>query len=237
MPSRTNLSGIFCSDDANNRYLTRGTTLKREADKLSRSDQTIAVVTATHAILYFMSAFACDDQSRKLRGKLQLHENWKSTSEFIVWVINLQKDNNETELEGLWYVTRQAQLMIVINCMRYVINVYTKVNFASSAVAKSRLNDNVSKTIKDKLNQTSNFGKFGMNLKRTILQSQKLGEWVKVNFQKLFCGTSSLRRGSKGNTGERRRPLLTRESLEQNIVFLWVLEVVSLKPLDLHNLF
>jgi hypothetical protein len=79
--------------------------LKREADKLSRSDQTVAAVTATHAILYFMSAFACDDQSRKLRGKLQLHENWKSTSDFIVWVINLQKDNNESELEGLWYVS------------------------------------------------------------------------------------------------------------------------------------
>lgn len=78
--------------------------MKREADKLSRSDQTVAAVTATHAILYFMSAFACDDQSRKLRGKLQLHDNWKSTSEFIVWVINLQKDNNEIELEGLWYL-------------------------------------------------------------------------------------------------------------------------------------
>jgi len=217
--------------------LTRGTTLKREADKLSRSDPTVAAVTATHAILYFMSAFACDDQSRKLRGKLQLHENWKSTSEFIVWVINLQKDNNETELEGLWYVARRAQLMIVTNSMRYVINVYTKVNFVSSAAVKSPLNDNVSRTIKDKSNQTSNFGKFGMNLKLTIPQSQRLGGWDKVSFQKLFCVTNSLRHGSKGNTGERRKSLLTRESLEQNIGFRWVLEVVSLKLLDLHNLF
>jgi len=87
------------------RYLARGTNLKREADKLSRTDQTAAAVTATHAILYFMSAFACDDQSRKLRGKLQLHENWKSTSEFITWVINLLRDNNEDHLEGLWYYT------------------------------------------------------------------------------------------------------------------------------------
>ena len=86
-----------------NRYLARGTSLKREADKLSRTDPVTAAVTASHAILYFMSAFACDDQSRKLRGKLQLHENWKSTSEFIIWVINLQKDHNEHELEGLWY--------------------------------------------------------------------------------------------------------------------------------------
>jgi len=211
--------------------------LKREADKLSRSDPTVAAVTATHAILYFMSAFACDDQSRKLRGKLQLHENWKSTSEFIVWVINLQKDNNETELEGLWYVARRAQLMIVTNSMRYVINVYTKVNFVSSAAVKSPLNDNVSRTIKDKSNQTSNFGKFGMNLKLTIPQSQRLGGWDKVSFQKLFCVTNSLRHGSKGNTGERRKSLLTRESLEQNIGFRWVLEVVSLKLLDLHNLF
>jgi hypothetical protein len=217
--------------------LTRGTTLKREADKLSRSDPTVAAVTATHAILYFMSAFACDDQSRKLRGKLQLHENWKSTSEFIVWVINLQKDNNETELEGLWYVARRAQLMIVTNSMRYVINVYTKVNFVSSAAVKSPLNDNVSRTIKDKSNLTSNFGKFGMNLKLTIPQSQRLGGWDKVSFQKLFCVTNSLRHGSKGNTGERRKSLLTRESLEQNIGFRWVLEVVSLKLLDLHNLF
>jgi hypothetical protein len=84
------------------RYLARGTSLKREADRLSRTDHTAAAVTATHAILYFMLAFACDDQSRKLRGKLQVHENWKSTSEFVLWVINLEKDNNENELEGLW---------------------------------------------------------------------------------------------------------------------------------------
>jgi len=75
--------------------------LKREADKLSRSDPITAAVIATRAILYFISAFACDDQGRKLRGKLALHENWKSTSEFIVWVINHQKDKNEPELEGL----------------------------------------------------------------------------------------------------------------------------------------
>jgi len=85
------------------RYLTRGTALKREADKLSRNDHTTATVTATHAILYFMSAFACDDLSRKLQGKLQVHENWKSTSEFILWVINLQKESDEPELEGLWH--------------------------------------------------------------------------------------------------------------------------------------
>lgn len=85
------------------RYLARGTALKREADKLSRNDYTTATVTATHAILYFMSAFACDDLSRKLQGKLQVHENWKSTSEFILWVINLQKESDEPELEGLWY--------------------------------------------------------------------------------------------------------------------------------------
>jgi hypothetical protein len=84
------------------RYLSRGTTLKREADKLSRSDHTTATVTATHAILYFISAFAYDDMSRKLQGKLQVHENWKSTSDFILWVINLQKDSSEPELEGLW---------------------------------------------------------------------------------------------------------------------------------------
>lgn len=84
------------------RYLSRGTTLKREADKLSRNDPTTATVTATHAILYFISAFACDDMSRKLQGKLQVHENWKSTSDFILWVINLQKDSSEPELEGLW---------------------------------------------------------------------------------------------------------------------------------------
>lgn len=84
------------------RYLARGTSLKREADRLSRTDHTMAAVTATHAILYFMLAFACDDQSRKLRGKLQVHENWKTTSEFVLWVINLEKDNSEIELEGLW---------------------------------------------------------------------------------------------------------------------------------------
>jgi hypothetical protein len=84
------------------RYLSRGTALKREADKLSRNDPTTATVTATHAILYFISAFACDDMSRKLQGKLQVHENWKSTSDFILWVINLQKDSSEPELEGLW---------------------------------------------------------------------------------------------------------------------------------------
>jgi len=85
------------------RYIAEGTTLKREADKLSRTNPTTAAIVATQAILYFMSAFACDDQSRKMRGKLQLHENWKSTSEFILWVINLQKEHHETELEGLWY--------------------------------------------------------------------------------------------------------------------------------------
>ena len=53
-----------------------------------------------------MSAFACDDQARKLRGKLQVQDNWKSTSDFVLWVINLQKDNNENELEGLWYSIR-----------------------------------------------------------------------------------------------------------------------------------
>jgi hypothetical protein len=88
---------------SNRRYLARGTSLKREADKLNRKDPITAAVTATHAVLYFMSAFACDDQSRKLRGKLQMHENWKTTSNFIVWVISLQKDSNENELEGLWY--------------------------------------------------------------------------------------------------------------------------------------
>lgn len=75
--------------------------MKREADKLSRTDATAAAIVATQAILYFMSAFACDDQSRKIKGKLQLHENWKSTAEFILWVINLQKEHRETELEGL----------------------------------------------------------------------------------------------------------------------------------------
>lgn len=76
--------------------------MKREADKSSRSDPVLAVVIATHAILYFISAFSCDDSSRKIRGKLALHENWKTTSEFIVWVINLVRDTKETELEGLW---------------------------------------------------------------------------------------------------------------------------------------
>ena len=101
--SQINLKGVERCDCSDGRYLARGTGLKREAVKLSRTDQTTAAVTATHAILYFMSAFACDDQSRKLRGKLQVQDNWKSTSEFILWVINLQKDNNENELEGLWY--------------------------------------------------------------------------------------------------------------------------------------
>jgi hypothetical protein len=95
----------------NNRSLARGTALKREADKLSRSDPITAAVIATRAILYFISAFACDDQGRKLRGKLALHENWKSTSEFIVWVINHQKDKNEPELEGLWYHRTTSRLI------------------------------------------------------------------------------------------------------------------------------
>ena len=101
--SQINLKGVSQRYYTDNRYLARGTGLKREADKLSRADQITAAVTATHAILYFMSAFACDDQARKLRGKLQVQDNWKSTSDFISWVINLQKDNNENELEGLWY--------------------------------------------------------------------------------------------------------------------------------------
>jgi hypothetical protein len=84
--------------------LTKGTSLKREADKSSRSDPVLAAVIATHAILYFISAFSCDDSSRKIRGKLALHENWKTTCEFIVWVINLVRDTKETELEGLWYI-------------------------------------------------------------------------------------------------------------------------------------
>jgi hypothetical protein len=50
-----------------------------------------------------MLAFACDDKVRKLRGKLQQIEYWKTTSDFIQWVINLQKEHGETELEGLWY--------------------------------------------------------------------------------------------------------------------------------------
>lgn len=93
-----------CWHVTDGRYLTKGTSLKREADKSSRSDPILAAVTATHAILYFVSAFSCDDASRKLRGKLAQHENWKTTSEFIVWVINLMRDTKETELEGLWYV-------------------------------------------------------------------------------------------------------------------------------------
>jgi hypothetical protein len=104
MRLRTNLKGMKrYGPPLMDRYLTRGTSLKREADKLSRTDQTTAAVMSTQAILYFLLAFACDDQSRKLQGKLQAHENWKSTSEFIFWVISLQKDINETELEGLWY--------------------------------------------------------------------------------------------------------------------------------------
>jgi hypothetical protein len=102
-PFTKSLKGIFIVNYDNNRSLARGTALKREADKLSRSDPITAAVIATRAVLYFISAFACDDQGRKLRGKLALHENWKSTSEFIVWVINHQKDKNEPELEGLWY--------------------------------------------------------------------------------------------------------------------------------------
>ena len=105
-PSQINLKGAARCYRTDDRYLARGTSLKREADKLSRTDQTTAAVTATHAILYFMSAFACDDQARKLRGKLQVQDNWKSTSDFILWVINLQKDNSENELEGLWYAVR-----------------------------------------------------------------------------------------------------------------------------------
>jgi hypothetical protein len=86
------------------RYLKRGTSLKREADKLSRGSEQTAVIIATQAIQYFMMAFACDDQARNLRGKLPQIEYWKTTADFIQWVINLQKERNETELEGLWYV-------------------------------------------------------------------------------------------------------------------------------------
>ena len=96
--------------------------MKREADKLSRTDHISAAITATNAALYFMSAFACDDRARQLRGKLPMHENWKSTSEFILWVINLQKDKNENHLEGLWYTPLSDKGLQVINYMQYVIS-------------------------------------------------------------------------------------------------------------------
>ena len=76
--------------------------MKREADKLNRTDQSTATVIAIHAALYFMLAFACEDHSRKLQGKFQQHANWKSTADFILWVINLEKEIDEKELEGLW---------------------------------------------------------------------------------------------------------------------------------------
>jgi hypothetical protein len=92
---------------AHERLLAKGTSLKRETDKLLQSDEknatVSACVTATHAILYFLSAFACDDHSRELQGKLPIHENWKSTSDYISSIIKLQKDSKEIELEGLWY--------------------------------------------------------------------------------------------------------------------------------------
>ena len=91
------------NDKVNTSYLKRGTSLKREADKLLRNDPTLAGVTATHAILYFLSAFACDDRARQLQGKLQQHENWKSTSDYIFSIMKLHKDGKEVELEGLWY--------------------------------------------------------------------------------------------------------------------------------------
>jgi hypothetical protein len=50
-----------------------------------------------------MMAFACNDQARNLRGKLPQIEYWKTTCEFVGWVITLQKERNEPELEGLWY--------------------------------------------------------------------------------------------------------------------------------------
>lgn len=101
--SKRNQVGIFLDRKLIYRYLKQGTSLKREADKLHRIRDQTAVVIATQAILYFMLAFACDDKVRKLRGKLQQIEYWKTTSDFIQWVINLQKEHGETELEGLWY--------------------------------------------------------------------------------------------------------------------------------------
>lgn len=78
-----------------------------------------------------MSAFACDDRARQIRGKLPLHENWKSTSEFIVWVINLQKEKNESELEGLWYLILFNGADIVINCTLCVTSDYSIMRFDS----------------------------------------------------------------------------------------------------------
>ena len=70
---------------------------------MSRQHDPSAVVMATQAILYFMLAFACDDEARNIRGKLPRIEYWKTTCDFIQWVINLQKERSENELEGLWY--------------------------------------------------------------------------------------------------------------------------------------
>jgi hypothetical protein len=79
--------------------------LKREADKASKSDPILGAITATHAILYFLAAFSCEDLSREKSGKIAIYESWKSTLSFIVWVINILKDKRENELEGLWYST------------------------------------------------------------------------------------------------------------------------------------
>jgi len=77
--------------------------LKREADKAAVADPILGALIATHAILFFLAAFSCEDLSREKSGKIPMYESWKSTSGFIVWVINILKDKRETELEGLWY--------------------------------------------------------------------------------------------------------------------------------------
>jgi len=154
----------------NPRYLAKGTSLKREADKSSRSDPVLAAVIATHAILNFISAFSCDDSSRKIRGKLALHENWKTTSEFIVWVINLVRDTKETELEGLWYIPfgTCGTYQTVINYMPYVHNDYSRTSSDICAVRTRVGKTNESGKKNPWLSSTQRSGKSGPRHMATI---------------------------------------------------------------------
>jgi hypothetical protein len=127
---------------------------------LSRQHESSAVVMATQAILYFMLAFACDDEARNIRGKLPRIEYWKTTCDFIQWVINLQKERSENELEGLWYgLFEYADL--VTNYMRFANNGYLRMNYGFYVGSRGHLSGNGSKRTRNRLNPMKCFGGHG----------------------------------------------------------------------------
>jgi hypothetical protein len=139
---------------------------------LNRSSEQTAVIVATQAILYFMMAFACNDQARNLKGKLPQIEYWKTTCEFIGWVITLQKERNEPELEGLWYYNLGWWTDKVINYKRFASNGCSRMNFSICVIVRKGLKDNGARRERNRLRRMICFGGYGQSRQSTTPPSE-----------------------------------------------------------------